>query len=59
MEEGPTKGTTLKFLRWAIATTSAPGSATADILPQKSLPLSFLLQAASNIRKYLPVTYVY
>ena len=29
MEEGPTRGTTLKFFRCAIATTSAPGSATA------------------------------
>jgi hypothetical protein len=29
MEEGPTSGTTFRFLRWAIATTSAPGSATA------------------------------
>jgi hypothetical protein len=29
MEEGPTNGTTFRFLRWAMATTSAPGSATA------------------------------
>ena len=29
IDEGPTKGTTFKSLRWAIATTSAPGSATA------------------------------
>ena len=29
IDEGPTNGTTFKFFLWAIATISAPGSATA------------------------------
>ena len=41
IEEGPTKGTTLKFLRCAIATTSAPGSATAGY-PASEIILSVM-----------------
>ena len=41
IEEGPTKGTTLKFLRCAIATTSAPGSATAGHPASEITPIGF------------------
>jgi len=41
MEEGPTKGITLRFLRWAIATTSAPGSAIAGHPASEITPIEF------------------
>ena len=45
IEEGPTNGTTFRFLRWAMATTSAPGSATAgqpasEITPIEAPPIN-------------------
>ena len=39
MEDGPTRGTTFRFFRWAMATTSAPGSATAGHPASEMTPM--------------------